>query len=152
MRLAFVDMRPAVTSSKRCKLGGTLRKGTPKRSIIEGTARSWWTARRSSSNRRSPAPRSPFALLLRPFRHRGQRRAGSASASGFRPAVQNADVIGALESWRVAEALATHLAADVADHRHAARVEPLGQVGEERAHMTDPVAQQRRSRYGAARL
>ena len=43
------------SSSKRCRLGGTLRKGTPKRSIIEGTARSWWTARRSSSSRRSPS-------------------------------------------------------------------------------------------------
>ena len=29
------------SSSKRCKLGKILRKGTPKRSIIEGTARSW---------------------------------------------------------------------------------------------------------------
>ena len=39
--------------------------------------------------------------------------------------MQNADGIAALESWRVAEPLATHLAADVADRRHAARVEPV---------------------------
>jgi hypothetical protein len=55
--------------------------------------------------------------------------------------------LGALESWRVAEALATRLSADIADRGHAARVEPVRQVAEEGAHMADPVAQQRRSRH-----
>src|SRR5271166_3472700 len=75
-------------------------------------------------------------------------RVSRAPASGAaRPTVQNADVIGALESWRLAEALAAHLAADVADRRHAARVEPFSEAGEEGAHMADAVAQQRRSRH-----